>query len=271
MNLVNMLFTYIFSFYPRNVPFAIGETYTPGLKYELNVKRSQFMNTLLSRLSKVNPHLTILPLEDGTFTRYGRVLAAYHPQEMISRAQAILPLTEGIVYEPSIPALEVPSALNSVIEREIYGGMPVQVGWCYGKNLQMAGLEYHKGSEVIVCLTDQVLLVGDERDIDYGQDISYDIAKVAAFFAPAGSVIEFHPWNLHYAPIQATAAGQFATLVYLPRGTNYPLSFPVPQIGENRLLFAVNKWLLVHPAQVATIAQGAYPGLAGEDIFITPV
>lgn len=229
------------------------------------------MNSTLSRLCSANPHVTIRTIDDDAFAQYGRLLTAYDPQEMIARALAILPTTEGIVYEPAVPALEAPSAMNTAIEREIYGGMSVQVGWCYGKNLQMAGLEYHKGCEVNVCLSDVVLLVGDERDIIYGQQISYDTTRVAAFYAPAGSVVEFHPWNLHYAPIQALSASQFATLVYLPRGTNYPLPFQVPQFGENRLLFAVNKWLLVHPAQVAAVAQGAYPGLAGDDIFITAV
>jgi hypothetical protein len=229
------------------------------------------MNAILARLRNANPHLSILAIDDEAFARYGRLLTAYDPQEMILRAKAILPKTQGIVYEPAVPALEVTSVMNSAIEREIYGGMPVQVGWCYGKNLQMAGLEYHKGCEVNVCLSDVVLLVGDERDIVYGQQISYDTTKVAAFYAPAGSVIEFHPWNLHYAPIQALHSSQFATLVYLPRGTNYPLPFQVPQSGENRLLFAVNKWLLVHPAQVATVAQGAYAGLVGDDILITAV
>lgn len=229
------------------------------------------MNATLARLHAANPHLRILAIDDDAFTRYGRLLTAYDPQEMILRAQAILPTTEGIVYEPAVPALEVPSAMNTAIERGIYGGMPVQVGWCYGRNLQMAGLEYHKGCEVNVCLTDVVLLVGDERDIVYGRQISYDTTKVAAFYAPAGSVIEFHPWNLHYAPIQALRPCQFATLVYLPRGTNYLLPFQVPQSGENRLLFAVNKWLLIHPAQVTTVAQGAYPGLVGDDIFVTAV
>jgi hypothetical protein len=229
------------------------------------------MSATFRQLRAANPNIKIHSIDNDAFSRYGRLHTTYDPQEMIARAQAVLPTTEAIVYEPEVPLMEAPSAFNTAIEREIYGGMPVQVGWCYGKNLQMAGLEYHKGSEVNVCLTDVVLLLGDERDIVYGRQISYDTHRVAAFFAPAGSVVEFHPWNLHYAPIQVHGTLQFATLVYLPCGTNYPLPFRVPQIGENQLLFAVNKWLLVHPAQSASIAQGAYPGLTGDDILITPL
>ncbi|MCE5258096.1 MAG: DUF4867 family protein [Chloroflexi bacterium] len=229
------------------------------------------MENVLTRLQAANPNLNILPVEYPEFAKYGRLLRQYDAAEMIERALAVLPNSEKVVYEPSVPALEVHSQLNDAVEREVYGGMPVQVGWCYGQNLQMAGLEYHKGSEVNVCLTDVLLLVGDERDIVYDEGISYPTSSVAAFYARKGSVVEFHPWNLHYAPLHVRQGGSFATLVYLPRGTNYALPYSVPLVGENRLLFAVNKWLLIHPDQKDTIAQGAYPGLLGEDIFVTPV
>jgi len=229
------------------------------------------MENVLGRLQAANPAISIQEVSHSDFEKYGWLLRRHDPVEMMQRARAILPASEQVVYEPSVPALEAHSQFNDAIEREIFGGMPVQVGWCYGKNLQMAGLEYHKGSEVNVCLTDALLLVGDRRDIQFGENISYATNQVAAFYAPQGSVIELHPWSLHYAPLHIRQNGSFATLVYLPRGTNYPLPYMVQREGENRLLFAVNKWLLVHPAQKEIIAQGAYPGLVGDDIFITPV
>jgi len=230
------------------------------------------MQDILARLQVANPALHILPVGSEAFEKYGRVLRHYDATEMIARASAILPESDGVVYEPSVPALEVHSQLNDAIEREVYGGMPVQVGWCYGKNLQMAGLEYHKGCEVNIFLTDALILVGDERDILYREEsISYQTRQVAAFYAFQGSVVEFHPWNLHYAPLHVQQGGSFATIVYLPRGTNYELPYTVPREGENRLLFAVNKWLLVHPDQKESIRQGAYPGLVGDDIYVAPV
>lgn len=229
------------------------------------------MNETLQKLQRANPRLGLLSIEAPEFARYGRVLKRYDPSEMVARAKAILPKTVGIVYEPSVPTLEKPSAFNTAMFREVYGGMPMQVGWCYGVNLQMAGLEYHRGSEVDVCLTDQVLLVGHVEDIVYGQEITYDTRRVAAFYAPAGSVIELPAWNLHFAPIHVTKGGSFATLVYLPKGTNEPLTFSVEKVGENKLLFAINKWLIVHPGAKALIEQGAYPGMVGEDIFVEPV
>jgi hypothetical protein len=231
------------------------------------------MTELFHRLRAANPDLNIMAVGDPAFRRYGRLLTAYDPSEMISRASQILPETEGVAYEPSVAALEAPSIFNRAIAQEVFGGMPTQVGWCYGQNLALDALEYHRGSEVNVCLTDVVLLVGHVQDICWGGDerhgqVSYDTANVAAFFAPAGAVVELSPWNLHYAPIHCAQGGSFATLVYLPKLTNEPLTFEAPKVGESRLLFATNKWLLAHP-EVATLkAAGAYVGLTGENITV---
>jgi hypothetical protein len=229
------------------------------------------MSETLSKLQRANPGLGLLAVDSPEFERYGRLLTRYDPGEMIARAKAIMPQSTGIVYEPSVPKLEEPAALNTTLLREVYGGMPMQVGWCYGRNLQMSGLEYHKGSEVDVCLTDAVLLVGHVQDIVFGHEIRYDTRKVAAFYAPAGSVVELSPWNLHFAPIHVARGGDFATLVYLPKGTNEALPFHVDPVGENKLLFAINKWLIVHPGATGLVAQGAYPGMVGDDILVTPV
>jgi len=233
------------------------------------------MTELYHQLRAANPNLNILPVGDPAFRRYGRLLTAYDATEMIVRATEILPQVSGVAYEPSVAALEAPSVLNQAIAQEVFGGMPTQVGWCYGQNLALNALEYHRGSEVNVCITDVVLLVGHVQDICWGDDenlgrITYDTAKVAAFYAPAGAVVELSPWNLHYAPIHCKAGGSFATLVYLPKGTNEPLPFAAPAVGESRLLFAVNKWLLAHPDAASLQEANAYAGLVGENLTVTP-
>jgi len=226
----------------------------------------------LSRLQAANPALNILAVDAPEFTRYGRLLTRYDPGEMIARAQAILPTTDGVVYEPSVEALEEPSALNTAMYREVYGEMPVQVGWCYGENLHLGALEYHKGNEVDVCITDVVLLVGHMDDVHFTDSGAYcDTSRVAAFYAPAGSIVELPAWNLHYAPIHVREGGQFATLVYLPQGTNEALAHDVDRSGENALLFAANKWLIAHPAATDLVEQGACVGLVGNDIVLRPV
>lgn len=224
----------------------------------------------LRMLQAVNPKLQIRSVEAPEFAPYGRVLV-YDASAMITRAKRILRSTQGVAYEPSVPALEAPDPFNTAIINEVYGGMPTQVGWCYGQNLQMGGLEYHKGAEVNVCITDVVLLLGLVQDIVYGSEITYDTRKVAAFYAPAGCVVEFYPWNLHYAPVHVGKGESFATLVYLPKFTNEALTFEVPKVGENRLLFAVNKWLLVPPDAQSEIQQGAYVGMQGDNITVNPV
>lgn len=234
------------------------------------------MEDILAQLQAANPHLTIYPVTDPRFARYGRVLDLFDPEEVIKRARNILPTSDEVVYEPSVPALEAPSAFKAAIQCQVFGGLPIQAGWCYGKNSRMGALEYHKGVEVIVCLTDVVLLLGDMRDIVYDvydeeEQITYDTRRVEAFYAPEGAVLEFHAWCLHFAPIQVKKDGSFATLVYLPQDTNRALHFSVYRKGEARLLFAMNKWLIAHPKAEGLLAQGAYAGLVGEDIVVNPV
>jgi len=226
---------------------------------------------VLDQLQDANPTLDIHSVSDPCFDRYGRLLKGYEPHNVIARARGVLPRAENVVYEPSVPTLEEPADFNKVIEQKVFGGMPVQVGWCYGQNSRMGALEYHKGSEVNVCLTDVILLVGHVQDITLDQEITYDASKVEAFYAPEGSVIELPPWNLHFAPIHVREGEQFATLVYLPLRTNEPLPYEVEKIGEARLLFAINKWLIAHPDVEALVEQGAYPGITGDDIEVTPI
>jgi len=226
---------------------------------------------IIEQLRKANPGLNLLPIEAPEFERYGRLLTGYDATEIIERARAILPESTDVVYGPSVSALEAPCTFNTAMFREVYGEMPMQVGWCYGKNLQMGALEYHKGAEVNVCLTDVILLVGHVQDVQFGERISYDTRQVAAFYAPAGSVVELPAWNLHYAPIHVTRGGSFATLVYLPKGTNEDLRHDIEPVGEAQLLFAVNKWLLAHPGASDLVQAGAYAGLVGEDIRVTPI
>lgn len=229
------------------------------------------MADTLSALRSANPTLNIQGVSHPSFARYGRVLEHMNAREMIRRARAILPSAAGVAYEPSVSALEAPSALNEAIARDVFGGMPIQVGWCYGHNLRLSALEYHKGAEVNVCLTDVLLFLGHVADIDWGAEIAYDTSRIAAFYAPEGAVLEFHAWNLHFAPCHVGAADGFATLVYLPRGTNEPLSSAPARQGEARLLFAVNKWLIAHPDAAGLVSQGAYPGLVGADRVARPV
>lgn len=59
--------------------------------------------------------------------------------------------------------------------------------------------------------------------------------------------------------------GGFRCVVVLPKGTNEALPFETAKEGENRLLAAMNKWLIAHEdAQI----EGAFCGLQGENVEV---
>ena len=118
---------------------------------------------------------------------------------------------------------------------------------------------------MLVAVTDLLLLLGRFEDLVWEERITYDTARVEAFFAPQNSVVELYPWCLHFAPCHAYEEAGFCALIALPRGTNLPLDFEPQKEGESALLFARNKWLIVHPEAEALVQQGAYVGLEGEN------
>ena len=144
----------------------------------------------------------------------------------------------------------------------MYGGLPIQIGYCNGHNHTLNALEYHRDSEINIAVTDMVLLLAKEEEIE--DDHTLDTSKVKAFFVPAGTGVELYATTLHYAPCTAQEGG-FRCVVVLPKGTNEELPFETAKEGENRLLAAMNKWLIAHEdAQI----EGAFCGLKGENINI---
>lgn len=84
------------------------------------------------------------------------------------------------------------------------------------------------------------------------------------FLVPAGTGVELYATTLHYAPCTAQEGG-FRCVVVLPKGTNEELPFETAKEGENRLLAAMNKWLIAHEdAQI----EGAFFGLQGENVEV---
>ena len=142
--------------------------------------------------------------------------------------------------------------------------MPIQVGCCNGNNTKLNCLEYHRDSELNIGADDFILLLALESDIVDGK---LDTAKVKAFKAEKGQVIEVYATSLHYAPCNAAADAGFRVVIVLPKGTN----LDKPQIEcknlEDTWLFAANKWLLAHP-DASEAQNGAYVGLTGENIDI---
>ena len=209
--------------------------------------------------------MKILSVFDPEFKPYGKVITGM--EETVAEILAALeqtPLPEGVGYVPTEPILqELPAATE--VSDNLFGGMPAQLGWCNGHNTKLNCLEYHRDSEFNLGTQDFILLLAKMEDI--GDDGKLDTAKVKAFRAPAGTLIECYATTLHYAPCHCDAAKGFRVLVALPWLTNTDKPSIKVLSPEDKLLWARNKWLLAH-AESAEAAQGAYVGLVGENIDI---
>ena len=196
------------------------------------------------------------------FKPYGKILQNYDTQPLISAMRTIPMPESGTAYEPSIDALEACGIFDEMRDRA-YGGMPIQIGMCWGYNTKLNCLEYHRDSEINVGEQDFILLLAKEDEIEDGQ---LDTAKVKAFRVPAGTAVEIYGTTLHYAPCQTAKTG-FRVAVVLPKGTNTEKPAFEPKNEEDTWMTARNKWLLAHPDS-SEAASGAYIGLTGENIDI---
>ena len=206
--------------------------------------------------------MKIYSVNDPEFSEFGKVLEGYDTKELIAAMNAVEMPAEGVAYEPWIDSLEK-CGIFSKLENNAFGGMPIELGMCWGYNKALNCLEYHRNSEINIGATDFVLLLAKQEKIINGV---LDTADVKAFRAPAGAVVEVYATSLHYAPCQ-TADDGFRVAVVLPRNTNTDL--PKGEIidAEDKTLWARNKWLLAH-ADSSEAKQGAYVGLKGENISI---
>ena len=167
---------------------------------------------------------------------------------------------------PDYPALYAAledCAIFGRLHNHAFGGMPIQLGMCWGHNTKLNCLEYHRDSEINIGASDFILLLAKQEEITDGM---LDTAKIQAFRAPAGAVVEVYATSLHYAPCQTEDTG-FRAAVVLPKGTNEAKPVFSPVNEEDGWLTAKNKWLLAHP-ESSEAGQGAYVGLTGENIDI---
>ena len=204
--------------------------------------------------------MKIQKVTDPAFRKYGQVLEGYDFTGLIKEMKHT-PVPEDVIYVPSVEELEALDIMKA-LQNKGYGGLPVQIGYCNGHNKKLNAVEYHRNSEINVAVTDLVLLIGHQQDIE--PDHTYDTSKIEAFLVPAGTGIEVYATTLHYAPCHVNEGG-FQCVVVLPKGTNTDLTFQTEKTGEDSLMTAKNKWLIAH--EDAKIA-GAFNGLKGENITI---
>ncbi len=220
---------------------------------------------MIEKMQKANPGLKILPVEDSAFKKYGQIITGYDFSDYIEYMKTNTPIPkDGNIYIPSDEKMEAFSVTKEVAFN-FYGEMPVQVGYCNGSTSSLDALEYHKGSEVDLAVTDLVVLLGTLSDIE---DNVYDSAKVEAFYIKAGTAVEFYGPTLHFAPCMVNENG-YQCVVVLPRDTNTPLSGSVSaKNNEDKLLLMKNKWVIAHPDS-GMAKDGAYVGIVGENLKLS--
>ena len=200
--------------------------------------------------------------KDIEFKPYGRIIDGYNFSELISVLKTSTPCPDnGTVYVTSDEKLERLDAAK-VLGANIYGRMPIQIGYCNGHNTKLNALEYHRDSEVNIAADDVILLLAKKEEINDGY--SLDTSKVKAFLIPAGTAVEIYATSLHYAPCHVKDGG-FRVAVVLPRGTNEALNTKTEILfPEDKLLTHVNKWLIAHPD--GGCPEGSFIGLTGKNI-----
>lgn len=204
--------------------------------------------------------MKVYKVTDQEFARYGQVMTGYDLKAFLDSLSGLEIPDEGIVYEPSVEALEKHDIYSEMRDRG-FGGMPIQIGYVGGNNKTLNCLEYHKSSEFNIALDDVVLVLGTQPEI---RDGKFDTALCQAFLVPAGCGVELFATTLHYAPMNVGDAGYRVACV-LPRGTNYEKPSIAEVNDEAKMCAGSNKWLMAHKDS-GEASQGKYIGLIGDNI-----
>ena len=203
--------------------------------------------------------MEIKKITDPAFQKYGRILDIKVPDLLEKLGKTEVPA--DVFYTPSDSALEA-CAEFAEIRDSVFGGIPIQIGYCNGHNRILNAVEYHRDSEINIPTGDTIFILGSQQDIE--NDSTYDTAKMEAFEAAAGTVVEFYATTLHFAPCSTKEEG-FQVAVVLPKGTNTELPSLAMNFPEDKLLLARNKWLIAHKDGGI---DGGFIGLKGENLTI---
>lgn len=222
------------------------------------------------RLVQANLTTKILSLDNSRVECYGRLLKNIQVQALIELADKITTIDPaGNTYVPSMPEFE-----NLPIYDEIsplFGGMPIEIGYCNGPNQTMNGMEYHKSPELFIAVTDCVQFLCKPECLKDFSSCSSDDAE--AIYFPKGTAFLLHPGVLHLSPCSVYETG-FKSIIILQKGTNLPLPDDYDRNSEDpetRILTKRNKWMIAHPQWRQLIDQGVHPGLSSTNRRIVPI
>ena len=198
---------------------------------------------------------------DKEFKSYGKVLTGYDVSELVSALERFELPPEGTAYRPSVEELEN-CAIYKDFRDNAYGGAPIQVGMCWGRNTKLNCLEYHRCSEIIVTTEDVTLLMAK---LDEVEDYTLDTKKIKAFALPKHTVLEIYATTLHYAACNPYTGYRIAVVLADGSNRNRPQRENLNE--EDKLLWGSNNWLLAHEESNEG-KMGAHIGLIGENIEV---
>lgn len=201
---------------------------------------------------------------DKAFATYGKVVEGFNFSSLLSTLESNSEKpADSVIYVPSVDVLEAEEVFTQLRDN-CYGGMPIQIGYCNGTNTKLNCFEYHRDSEIDIAADDVILLVAHEQDIIDGQINS---SLTEAFLCPKGTAVELYATTLHYAPCSAKKGEGFRVIIVLPKGTNEAKPNITVKNDEDKLLWALNKWLVAHKDTNET-KDGAHIGITGENVDI---
>lgn len=202
--------------------------------------------------------MKIYSIFDKEFSKFGKVISSPYHELFTEGAKEISVPESGCSYIASVPSFETENALNYY--SSYFGNMPVQIGYCWGRNDTLNCLEWHNCMEVQCALEDMILLLGDMRDIKDGY---FDTKKVKAFLLKKGESAQIYQTTLHFCPSMPDGK-VFKAVVILPKGTNTPLLTAT----DDKKLVALNKWLICHPECKKQVDLGRVVGIKGKNIKV---
>ncbi len=217
---------------------------------------------MLNKLNELNS-VEIKSLSDASFQPFGRILTEFEVSDYITYMEDNTAIPEsGNSYVPSEAGMEC-FEITTKIQNAIYGEMPIQVGYCNGKNSTYNGFEYHKGSEITIAVTDFLLVLGHSYDM---VDNTYQNKDAKVFYVEKGTMFEIYQTTLHLSPCKVTDEGYKAVII-LPKGTNTPLKNENKKdTKESQILLLTNKWIICHKDREPLVKAGAHIGIIGDNI-----
>ena len=90
--------------------------------------------------------IQIQKVTDKSFRKYGRILTGeYDVAELMDAMEKTECPDDAVIYIPSDKEIEKLPVMKAFTD-SLYGGLPIQIGYCNGNNHLLNAVEYHRSS-----------------------------------------------------------------------------------------------------------------------------